>query len=475
LKPNRRASPAGRLAGVLLACIGGGCVSADLPSELSRQLAQATGNAELLRLEIEGEPLDAPGPAGDTLTLAGAIRQSMAHSPDIQAALARVRAAQADALQARLLPNPLLRVVVRFPEGGMSPDIEAELAAELIDLLRRPGRVSAADSRLRAAASDAVSQALDVVADVEERYAAVQALEEHLRILGERLRIVERLLELARDRLALGEGTRLDVLTFEARVMELEAEVADRELEQEVERLALARLIGRPSGAIAWQLAVWEIRDDPRVEESRWIAVALQSRPEVQAKKYELEALGADLSLTRFAPFLDGSAGAEGERGDGAWAVGPTIAVPVPLFDFGQAKRQRAYAALIEARHDLTSLERLVVEEVRRAVASLAASRKNLERVRERLVPAAQLRYEQAEAQFRAGQTDVAGLLIAEEELHAARNRLVQVERRNAEAVFRLQRAVGGPGVVTELGQDVATASTPVPSDGVVPTKEDSR
>jgi outer membrane protein TolC len=437
------------LAAAALAACAAGCASTDLPPDVTDQIAQATGNPEPVKLEVDGAPLDVDAAPGEVLGLEEALRRAMAHGPELQEALARVRAAQADVLQAKLLPNPVLRVVLRFPESGGSPEIQAELAAEVISLLKRPGQISAAESRLRATAASAVSTALDIVAEVQARYAAVQALDEHLRILEERLGIVERLAQLARDRLDLGEGTRLDVLTFETRRTELQAEITDRQLEDTEERLVLARLLGQPSGGTGWRLAAWESGGRADLPESRWVALALEMRPEVQAQKYQLEALGVDLSVAKFAPFTEVHAGAEGERTDGDWAVGPSLSTPVPLFDFGQARRERARAAVIEARHKLTGARRQVVEEVRRAHAALTASRENLQRVRGQLIPAAELRYAQAEAQFRAGQTDVTALLLAEEELHSARNRLVQVERRNAEALFRLERAVGGPGAAS--------------------------
>lgn len=53
-----------------------------------------------------------------------------------------------EAKQARLLPNRM-SVVFRWPQGGGSPEVEAGLAADLVSLLSRPGRLTAADSRLR--------------------------------------------------------------------------------------------------------------------------------------------------------------------------------------------------------------------------------------------------------------------------------------------------------------------------------------
>ncbi|WP_428937744.1 TolC family protein [Fontivita pretiosa] len=407
------------------------------------------------------------------LTLAEASHRALMHSPEIQTALARVRIAEAEARQTRLLPNPVLSVVLRWPEGGGKPVIEAGLAADLVSLLTLPGRTTAADARLRAAAAEALSQALDVLSAVQERYVAVQANDELLIVLQDRLGIIDRLLAIARSRLNLGEGTRLDVLSLEVQRVELQTEIADRHLERREQRLALARLIGEPSGPIDWRLEPWETFSGILVAESQWVRLGLENRPEVRQQRYELAALGAEYRLTRFAPFEGAEAGIEAahddldsEAGMRRLSGGSALATPLPLFDFGQARRRRAEAALIEAQHKLTQVRRQVVEETRRAYAVFAASHQNLQRTRNELIPLAQRRLEQAEAQFRGGQTDVTGLLLAEEQLRAARTRLVELERRNYEGLIRLHRSVGGSGVAARIMErrQPATAPTTAPA-----------
>jgi outer membrane protein TolC len=153
----------------------------------------------------------------------------------------------------------------------------------------------------------------------------------------------------------------------------------------------------------------------------------------------------------------------DAERDDGEWSVGPAVATPIPLFDFGQARRARARAAVIEARHNLTQARREVVEQTRRAHASLSASNENLARIRDRLVPSLESRLEQAEAQFKAGQVDITQLLLAEQELRAARTHLVELQRRSTEAVIRLQRAAGGPGVAGSTDGETQTSTQTQP------------
>src|SRR6185369_17237816 len=143
---------------------------------------------------------------------------------------------------ARLLPNPVLNLIFKFPTGGGKPNIEAELAADFIAVIQIPRRASAADQRLRAACAESLTIALDLVVEVQERYAAVQALEELMPFLDERGRLLGKLHQLAKDRLDAGEGIRSDVTTLESQRVELDVEVAEKQEELGDERLRLARL-----------------------------------------------------------------------------------------------------------------------------------------------------------------------------------------------------------------------------------------
>lgn len=403
--------------------------------------ALASSSTPIEFFEI-GRPVDEPSPARTSLSLADAIERALRVDPRIQVALAQVRVAQADARQARLLPNPILNVAFRWPEGGGSPVIEAGLAADLFSVLSIRGRTSAADSRLRAASADVLTAALDVVADVRAAYLAASSTDALGALLNKRAALLDRLLTVTRDRLEVGEGTRLDVLSLESQRIDLAAEIDELALRRHEHRLTLARLIGEPSAAAEWTLDPIDADADV-APESAWIARALVDRPDIQRQQHELAALGVERRLSRVG-WLEGSdVGVDAER-DGDWSVGPAVAVPLPIFDVGQARSARARAIAISAQHELTRLERAAIEDVRRAYAAWTASQAALERIERDLIPVDEQRLTQANEQFRAGTIDVTQLLDAEARLPAARARRVELIQRQAEARLRLERAAGG-------------------------------
>ncbi len=423
-----------------------GCQPARFDPGADRLTANAAGMAQPIALRVEGGPVDEPPSSADRLTLTDAVERAVTTDPSLQAALARVRVAMADAHQARLLPNPVLDIALRWGEGlAGKPTIEAALAADLIEILRIPRRSRAADHRLRQAAADAVTVAIDVVAEVQERYAAAQAAGEVVPVLEQRLTLLGRLGAVAQSRLDAGEGTLSDVTTLEAQRVELEVELAEARLSRRQERLGLARLIGEPSSAAAWALDAWTVPELAPGAESRWIAVALEHRPEVQSVAWSLAALGDEMALASLWPWEGTEIAVEAER-DGDWSFGPAVSVPIPVFDMGQAQKARVTAEQIEARHNLTLARRRVVEEVRLAYETLEASRDNLRRVQDVLVPLQIKRREQAEVAFLSGHTDVTDLFLAEQDLRATELQAIDIELQAIVSALRLQRAVGGAG-----------------------------
>lgn len=428
------------------------------PPELDRSAeaaaAGATGLAEPIAFRVAGVSEEEAArmlASDEPLTPGAAVRQALLTDPTLQAALAEVRIAQAEAWQARLLPNPVLSVVLRFPEHGGQPVVEAGVAAELLSVLRMPGRVKTADARLRAAAARAVTAALDAAAGVAENYAEAQALDAAIAYLQHRRRLIDRVVVLERSRFEGGETTRLELVTLQMQRVELETELDDLLLQRTQARLALASRLGVPRSDLVWRLAEWEAPPYAGVSEEPWIDAALEHRPELQALLYELEALGVEADLARSWLLGEIEIGVEAEHADSMWEVGPGLSTPIPIFDWGQAGRAEARARLVRATHELLAAKRLVIEEVRQAAAAFNDSVHRLSRVRDALIPLAEERAELAEQGLAVGQNDAVTLLLAEQDLTQARQRVVELERRTAEALARLHRAAGGSGLAAEL------------------------
>ncbi|MCE9618753.1 MAG: TolC family protein [Planctomycetes bacterium] len=439
----------------IAALLAAGCQSNAPQPTAEESIALAIGTKDAVVFRDEGGPLDEPSHTG-ALSASDALRLAVTTDPSLQAALARVRVAMADADQARLLPNPVLTIAYMWGPG--LPQVQVSLMEELIQCLQIPRKASAADNRLARAAADAVTVALDVVVELQSRYAAVQAGDQLIPLLEDRLSLLNKLAQVARNRLDAGEGVRSDVTTLSAQRVALEVEIADARLKRREDRLRLARLIGEPSSAGEWKLDSWSAPALEAHAESQWVNAALLHRPEVQAVTWQLAALGDEYALANLAPWESLSVGAQTQRDDQSFFTGPALSTPIPIFDTGSAKRARAEAEQMEARHNLTLARRKVVEEVRVAYQALAGNLANLRRVQMELVPLQQQRRQEAEDAYQAGQTDVTTVFLAEQDLETSLAKSVDIELQAILSLMRLQRAVGGPGV-TPVVAPVETAN----------------
>jgi len=428
-----------------------GCAASPPDVDAERAISAALGAAEPVVFRFEGAPLDEASGPQDLLTTVDAIRRAVEASPELQAALARVRAAQAEAELAGLLPNPVLSLVLRFPEGGGKTVVEAGLAADLLAILQRPGRARTAGHRLEAEAANALASALDVVAGVQQEYLEVQALEALLPVLEERQALLQRLREVAQARLDVGEASRTDVTALDAERAGLAVEAAERRRDLRVARLALAKTIGEPSSSATWRIEPWSPAPLLAVDEQAWIDSALARRPEILAIEWELRAREEEEAMAGGDALSGASAGIAAER-DEHWSVGPSVAAPLPVFDTGRARRERAQALTAEQRHRLTEARRGVVEEVRSSLESLVSTQDNLARVERELIPLQERRRADIDQAYRVGLVDVTALLFAEQALQESESFRVDLSHAVASARTRLERAVGGPSALRAGG-----------------------
>lgn len=424
-----------------------GCTSARPDLRVEDSITQASLLDVPLTFRVEGAPVDEPFDQ-ETLSFADATRLAITTDTGLQASLAKVRIAMADADQSRLLPNPVLNFVLRWGPG--SPQIEVSLAQNLIQVLQLERQASAADNRMREVAADALAEALDIVSEVQERYLAAQAMDRRVPALMQQAALIDQLSGIAESRFELGEGTRSDLTTLQAQKVQLENEIATAVENQRVQRVRLARLIGEPSSSAEWALDDWFAPETVVLSERVWIETALVHRPEVQSMNWKLAALGDDYALTRLMPWEGAELGMDAQS-DSDWFAGPAISTPIPLFDQGKARKARVNSEIIEARHKLTSSMREIVEEVRLSYLNLSANSAQLDRVRGKLIPLLRERLEQSERAYSAGLVSITEPFLAEQDLREMEMHAIEMERQVSVSLVRLQRSVGGPAVAASI------------------------
>ncbi len=430
----------------------------DAPAESAR----LAGLGQAIVVRDWTMPESTTAPSEPMLTRSQALAMTLRSDPRIQSAMAGVRAAEADAKQARLLPNPVLNVDVRYPERGSTP-VEITLTGDLVAVLEQPRQISAADNKLRGAAADAEAAVLDVVTELQTTYTQAQSIDAQLASINDQRALLQQVRDVSAKRVAAGEGMKLDVVTADAELAQLAVDSSDLEADRIEQRMALTRLIGEPRGSADWKLEPWQAPQDVQAGESAWVDAALTNRPEVHSKEWELAALKDEVDLTKFEPFTGDEVGAHGEH-DPRWRVGPTITSPLPIFDWGQDAKARAQAQAAAAIQELAQQRLEVIEDVRRDYQSYKVARAALDVAQNQLLPLVQEERRQADVAYQSGDDDFTTLLVAETSLDQTMQKIVELQGKVTLALIKLQRSVGGSGVAASVESAATAAATTGPA-----------
>jgi outer membrane protein TolC len=238
----------------IVALISAGCQPAPPSSDVIGQADRLSGIENAIRFADSKSPNTPTTQPVNALNRAQAVRLALEHDPRIAAALWRVRAAESDTRQARLLPNPIITIDVRFPETGGMQATEITPTEDLIAILQMPQQIGVADNRLRESTADALTVVLDTIEEVQTAYAGAQSIDAQIGEAEKRAGVIRQLSGLSHNRFDAGEGTQLDVLTLEAQRVQAETDLDDLRLTRLEQRLKLARLIGQPRSAADWTL-----------------------------------------------------------------------------------------------------------------------------------------------------------------------------------------------------------------------------
>jgi len=345
----------------LLAC---GCASIDLTEGFGDVAANVKQRAGVKLFWNNGTEADREVQARlsellqQELTDGQAGQIALLNNRELQAVYSDLGVAQADLVQAGLLKNPLFDAAVTFPVRGGRADLELTAVMSFLDIFYAPLRKRVAANRYEEAKSRVAGAALDLAGQVRSTFFTHQADQQMLEL---RQSIVETLaasMDVAQRLYQAGNLSDLDylrerVLLENARLRLRGAETSARQSREQVN--ILLGLWGRDTEwAINRRLA--ELPKDA-LKTNDIESLAISASVDLAQNRQRIAVAGEQLGFSRATALafdLDG--GPRGERGDGAWAMGPVIEVPIPLFDQGQARIGRAASELRRAEQEYYAL-----------------------------------------------------------------------------------------------------------------------
>ncbi len=283
-----------------------------------------------------------------------AVQLALLNNRELQAVYEELNLAQADLVQAGLLRNPVFSGEVRFGVDTSGTGIVLDATQEFVSLLSMPLRKGRAQAQFEAAKLRVTASVVDMAGRVRSAYYEYVAAAQTTEMRRTVLEATRASYELARRVRAAGNSTELDVATERDLFEQAKLDLALAEENEIVLREQLTAMMGLWGEQAGWR-AMARLPAIPEADSGHDIQSierrAVEASLDLAVARREIEVAARTLGISRpFSWLSETVVGVAGERDlDGGWSVGPTLSVPVPLFDQGQAAIGRAEAQLRQA------------------------------------------------------------------------------------------------------------------------------
>ncbi|MEN3369808.1 MAG: hypothetical protein V7609_1951 [Verrucomicrobiota bacterium] len=377
------------------------------------------------------------------LTASTAVQIALLNNHELQATYEEIGLAQADLIEAGLLRNPLFTIERRFPGQAL----EADILGQFIDLLFLPLRKRVAAAQLEAAKFRVGAEILKTAAEVRIAFSEHQG---NLQIADLAQTVEQATAASAEAALQMhqaGNTRSLDLANEEALHVQAKIDFAKTQSAGIESREKLTRLLGLWGVDTNWRVAP-RLPDPPKNEiavaglESRAITQRLDLAAFKQQTLSEARRLGFVRSEEISKQF---EMGAHYEREkDGQYSVGPSLNLPIPFFNFGQAAKARTEAKVRQSQQRYLALAVQIRSEVRSGRDRMLLARQRVDYVQSTAMPLRHRVVEEAQLQYNAMQISLFDLLrVKHDEVNTGRE-YAEALRDYWVARSELEKAVGG-------------------------------
>ncbi len=305
-------------------------------------------------------------------------------------------------------------------------------------------------------ASDEARKSVQIalVSQVATEYLTQLRLRQSKAIANQTLEAVKASYDLIRQSFEAGAASELDLRTAEGQVQTVRVNAANfLQLLAESEN-ALVALVGQPLPP--------DLAPGKPFHEQQLLTTlpeglpseVLQRRPDIVAAEHALKAANANIGAARAAFFprivLTGSAGIASAKltdlfdaASKTWSFAPQITVPI--FDVGST-RSRLAVSKVQRDIEVANYEQ-TIQTAFREVADALAVRSILDekiKAQEILLNAQQKRFDLTTARYRQGVDNYVDVLLAQQDLYAAQQNLVQFQNARLLNAVALYRSLGG-------------------------------
>lgn len=314
--------------------------------------------------ELLAQPLDAEA----------AVRIALLNGPRVQDAFATLQLSDADRVQAASLPNPVF-AFSRLTEGS-EREIDRLLSFNVVGLITLPWQARWAGQRHESAKLQAAQSVLLLAADTRRAWVRAVAAQQSVAYLRDAKDAAEAGAELAHRMAQIGNWSKLQRTREQLLLADAAAQLARAEQAAVASREQLTRLLGLSGDRIAYTLpdrlpplpkAAPELGDVQ--------ALALRDRLDVRSAQAQNTAVAGSLGLTHATSVINAmdigiarnskfDNGADRSR---STQRGFELDLPIPIFDWGQARSRRAEALYLQSAARVRDVGVLAASEAREA------------------------------------------------------------------------------------------------------------
>jgi len=389
-----------------------------------------------------------PEPAGE-LTLPQALALALMKNPGLKGFSYEIRAREAQALQASLLPNPEL--TLELENFGGSGEVRGFGATEstfqlsqFIELSgKRKKRSEVAALGSDVAAREYEEKRLALFTSVVKDFVEVLTAQRRVALEEELLSVSEQFLHSIQKRVEAGKVSPAEV--SRARValstVQIELEQARQELQSARQRLAANWGSTQPQ----FQKVTGELEKIPALPPPEKLQALIANHPGLARWKTVLRQQEVRLALEKAMrvpdPTLSGGVRYLGEPDDRAFVLG--ISLPIPLFNRNQGGISEAEYRLRQAEQYQQAFELSLRTRLSEIYHRLSAVSREISTLKSSSLPEAQNAYQTIYQGYLMGKFSFLDLLDAQRTLFRIRSRYLEALRGYHTSVADLERLIG--------------------------------
>jgi len=459
-------------------------------------------------------PWDASPPdwsAESVLPADEAVALALRNNRMLRADLEMIGQANAELVQAGLLQNPALNLMVMFPDGGGRAMLRSSALPmqPLQDLWLIPARKEVATAELQQAVLRVADRAVETAATVRTTYVKLQFTRRAIALVRENMELAAQTTRIVEVRQTAGQATQAAVNLAHIRYQRLRSELLAMEAEYREMQRELLMLMGFAGAPDRWTVApLDEEHEELKVpeDEEPLMALGAEQRLDLRAARWRLEAAEHRITLMRREGWPEVALGFTAERApaprasrgptiparvgnaaaqaiadrvygvapmptapmiqpwvpkmyDVKWTLGPMLELELPIFDQNQAQVAKAMHEYNQKLAEYEARAQEITRDVRAALVRARTAKEQVEFYRVGIVPDVERNLDLAQQAFVAGQEDLTVYLQAQEDLIMTRRTILEFLRDYHIGRVDLERAVGGrleqPAPADELEPDV--------------------